>query len=136
MNVELLYPDKDLEISDEDGNIFKDFITYCVKKLQIKSDVKIKLLEKNHTKEGISTGGYDTETKTIYSRLGGRCMLDAMRTISHELVHLTQDDHGQIPDPDKVPNIGGKIEDEANIASEKLVYFFVKNKGLESLYNR
>lgn len=125
-----------MEISEEDGTILKDFITYCVLKLKIKSDIKIKLLEKNHNKDGISTGGYDPETKTIFSRIGGRCMLDAMRTISHELVHLTQDDHGQIPDPSKVPNIGGKIEDEANTASEKLVYFFVKEKGLESLYNR
>ena len=52
-------------------------------------------------------------------------MIDYCRTIAHELAHMKQDVDGRING--KQEEIGGEIEDEANVLSGRYTKHFIKN---------
>jgi hypothetical protein len=63
--------------------------------------------------------------KTISTIADGRHFIDYCRTIAHELTHMKQDYAGQLNTPHQ--EIGGEIEDEANMMSGRITKYFVKN---------
>jgi hypothetical protein len=134
MKIKIIHS-KILELSDSDMDILKEFIKFCIRDLKITSDVRVRFLKMDHDVEGISTGGFCTQSKEICVRFGGRSLLDSMRTLSHELVHLQQKDSGEMDKMDKIPDIGGKIEDDANSKAERLMCHFIKDTGVEWIYN-
>jgi hypothetical protein len=110
-------------ISKEEKAIIKDFVIFCYKDLNIDSDFTIKLVQKQNN-YGISTGGFNRETLEIFARSEGRAVVDILRTIAHELVHLNQLELGKIKHGEKVQDIGGPIEDEANAVAGQLIKKF------------
>ena len=52
-------------------------------------------------------------------------MIDYCRTIAHELTHMKQDVDNRINGNEQ--EIGGEIEDEANVMSGRIVKFYIKN---------
>lgn len=101
------------------------FLKYSIKELGLSGkEIKIHLLGKNPT-EPITTGAYNPSSKTISTIVTGRHLVDYCRTIAHELTHQKQDYEGKLETTH--PEIGGDIEDEANMMSGRIVKHFIKN---------
>jgi hypothetical protein len=101
------------------------FAKHCMKELQIKGPVHIKLSEKQ---TGLPTAGYfDPSTMTVFVAVHNRAMADVMRTLSHELTHVKQKEKGiAFPTDDEGLQ---PYEDEANTMSGRFVRFYGrKNK--------
>jgi hypothetical protein len=112
-----------------------DFTKFCAGKLKINGDINVILVGKGPKDGGgMSTGGYDRETKDILSREFGRSLVDMCRSIAHELVHQRQHELGKFKEGDNIPNIGGEIEDEANALCGQLVKMYVTEKDGRWLY--
>jgi hypothetical protein len=111
--------DKDTQV------LIAKYVKYAVEQLGLgDKPITIRLLGANPN-EPITTGAYMPSTKTISSIAGGRHMIDYCRTIAHELTHMKQDYEKRITD--NIPEIGGEIEDEANVMSGRITKHFVKN---------
>ena len=101
------------------------FLKYVIGELELEDvEVKIRLLGKSPN-EPITTGCYSPQNKTISTICDGRHMIDYCRTIAHELTHMKQDVDDRIHGNEQ--EIGGEIEDEANIMSGRMVKFYIKN---------
>ena len=125
MNAKLVIVKGCPSIDDDTKKLIAKYVQYCVQQLGLEdAPVKIRLLGANPN-EPITTGCYEPSTKTISSIAGGRHMIDYCRTIAHELAHMKQDVDGRITG--KQEEIGGEIEDEANILSGRYTKHFIKN---------
>ena len=101
------------------------YLKYAIGELGLEDKpIKIRLLGKAPN-EPITTGAYSPHDKTISAICANRHFVDYMRTISHELTHMKQDYEGKVGQPH--PEIGGEIEDEANIYSGRITKYFIKN---------
>jgi hypothetical protein len=101
------------------------YLKYAIVELGLEEKpIKIRLLGKAPN-EPITTGAYAPHDKTISAICDGRHFVDYMRTIAHELTHMKQDYAGDIAKPH--PEIGGPIEDEANVMSGRITKYFIKN---------
>lgn len=125
MNAKLVLVKGCPSIDDDTRKLIAKYVQYCVQQLGLESEsVKIRLLGANPN-EPITTGCYEPATKTISSIVGGRHMIDYCRTIAHELAHMKQDVDGRIKGVQQ--EIGGEIEDEANVLSGRYTKHFIKN---------
>lgn len=92
--------------SDETTQLIKDFIVFCQKKLKLREIPHIIFHTKR--KSGMTTGSFDLGSNTIHVLLSGRLVLDALRTLAHELTHAKQLENGMLAielpkiDPDNV----------------------------------
>jgi len=121
------------EVSDEYLDHIYDFAQFIMTKLPFKTDVQIYLINRND-REGCSTGQYDPEEDKIYAVTDGRALVDILRTIAHEMVHMKQNGMGQI-DPEKYTDIGGFAEGEANVKAGNFIKMYVKERDKESIYD-
>jgi len=126
MNVKLVLIKGCPKIGDEDLKLLAKFIKYAIESLQLDDNtpITIRMLGANPN-EQITTGAYDTGNKAVSVIVAGRHLVDYCRTIAHELVHMKQDTNGELDTPQ--PQIGGKIEDEANYMAGRFVKHFIKN---------
>ena len=125
MNAKLVLVNGCPSIDDDTRKLIAKYVQYCVQQLGLENEsVKIRLLGANPN-EPITTGCYEPATKTISSIAGGRHMIDYCRTIAHELAHMKQDVDGRIKGVQQ--EIGGEIEDEANVLSGRYTKHFIKN---------
>jgi hypothetical protein len=112
-----------------------DFTKFCAGKLSITGDINVILVGKGEKSGGgMSTGGYELDTRNILSREFGRSLVDMCRSIAHELVHQRQHEIGKFDTNDDIPNIGGEIEDEANALCGQLVKMYVTEKNARWMY--
>lgn len=101
------------------------YLRYAIEELGLEDKkIKIRLLGKSPN-EPITTGAYNPGDKTISTICGGRHFIDYCRTICHELTHMKQDYEGRVTGNEQ--EIGGEIEDEANIYSGRITKYFIKN---------
>lgn len=110
--------------------ILQLFTLYCLKTLNINEEnIKLYLLPINNN-QNMTTGGFNPNTKEICIRAEERSLPDILRTIAHEFTHYKQllngDIEKTIEEKGEIPDIGGKIEDQANLMSGRLVKLFVK----------
>lgn len=124
----------DVTRSDKDLDTIADFIKFCANKLGIEKDINVTIIGKHTENLGMSTGGYDTGTGDILAREFGRCLVDILRSIAHEMVHQRQDEKGKFDGVTEIPNIGGEIEDEANAICGQLVKMYVAEQDARWLY--
>lgn len=125
MNAKLIIVNGCPSIDDDTKKLIAKYVKYCVEQLGLGDQlIKIRLLGANPN-EPITTGCYQPATKTISSIAGGRHMIDYCRTIAHELAHMKQDVDGRIKGVQQ--EIGGEIEDEANVLSGRYTKHFIKN---------
>ncbi len=82
-----------------------------------------------------TTGGYDPLNKKILALYEGRALVDILRSIAHELEHQRQDSLKLLPVDQPPQNIGGFLENDANIIAGILIKLYVQNFGLRSLYS-
>lgn len=113
------------DFDKETLSLLVKFLEYSVKELGLEDkEIKIRLLGKSPN-EPITTGAYQPMNRTICTIADGRHFIDYCRTIAHELTHMKQDYAGQLNTPHQ--EIGGTIEDEANVMSGRITKYFVKN---------
>ena len=112
------------ELDKQTLTLMAKYIKYAVQELGLEDrNVHIRLLGPN-PEEPITTGAYNPADKTCTTIVGGRHLVDWCRTIAHELTHMKQDFDGKLNEPH--PEIGGDIEDEANVMSGRITKYFIK----------
>ena len=101
------------------------FLKYAISELKLQDvEIKIRLLSKSPN-EPITTGCYSPQNKTISTICDGRNLIDYCRTIAHEMVHMKQDVENRINGSEQ--EIGGEIENEANMVAGIVMKKFIKN---------
>ena len=101
------------------------FLKYAIGELELEDvEVKVRLLGKSPS-EPITTGCYSPQNKTISTICDGRNLIDYCRTIAHELTHMKQDVDDRINGNEQ--EIGGEIENEANMVAGIVMKKFIKN---------
>jgi len=103
----------------------KNFVIFVIDKLGIEKAPKI--IIQNGRKSLKTTANYDYTKDEKVIRVNGknRMVVDIMRSIAHELVHHKQFEDGHLDGP-KPPDIGGKIEDEANAKAGQFIKLYSK----------
>jgi hypothetical protein len=122
-----------LQVDKQHVDIIIHFVKFSNFVLKFNADVSIYLLAKGQD-DTATTGGYDPEKKIIYALYEGRALVDILRSIAHELEHQRQDHFGLIK-PDVQPqNIGGFLENDANIIPGILIKLYVKQFKARQIY--
>ena len=101
------------------GRIIGEFIKFATERLELESlPNKIQLIKNESFPKAVkSFGGYNPETDSIFIYAGNnRNIVDILRTLAHELVHLKQRKDGRIGGI-KDGDTGSDIENEANAAA-------------------
>jgi len=80
--------------ADSSLRLLKDFITFCQKKLILKSFPSLIFYSKKA--EGMTTGSFDIDGNEIHVLLSNRLVVDVLRTVAHELVHAKQKETGML----------------------------------------
>ena len=107
------------------------FIQFTAKLLQLDHDFTIYLLAKGEN-DGSTTGGYHPGDNTISVLYEGRSLIDILRSIAHEIEHQRQDALDLIPSEPQ--NIGGFLENDANIIAGILIKLYVKYINDRNIY--
>ena len=97
------------------------FLKFVNDELNINTPFKVKLA--THRDDDLKTYAYyDKSQGFVKVYVPGRGVADVLRSLAHELVHHLQNQRQEL-DVDH-PDIGGKIEDEANSVAGQLVKKF------------
>ena len=94
--------------------VVKEFVKYLQTELPLKDDVFITFKGGRDIK---MTTGVRRPGSQIFVLADKRLMIDILRTVSHEWVHEFQHQKMGLKDNQKVPNIGGPVENMANVLS-------------------
>ena len=121
-------------MSPEKVDIIKDFISFTRAKLGLEEPVKVGL-RKGRDEYIKTTASYLPYENENYVRCEGRALVDILRSIGHELCHNRQRELGIFDPGDKVQNIGGHIEDQANAIAGILIKDFVDNYGYGHIHD-
>lgn len=114
-------------------HILYKFVKFVEKELGIKQPFKI-TTSYNHDKFK-TTAYYNNGTGEVAVYVKGRAIIDILRSVAHELVHHHQFETGEIKNGQKVQDIGGKIEDDANSIAGQLVKKFTYQNEKLKLFN-
>jgi hypothetical protein len=101
------------------------FSLFAAKHIGINTPIKITLADKGYENLS-STGMYFVNQYKITVLYENRSLVDILRSIAHELQHQKQNELNQIPDDPQ--NIGGELENEANIMCGILIKLFINDR--------
>ena len=124
----------EVKLAPKHKSALVSFLQYSAKKLKMKKDISVLFLPKNHNVDGISTAAYVPVEHKVYARYGGRALVDVMRSVAHEFVHAKQYEMGQIKNSKEIPDIGGYIEDGANLIAGRLIKMYVRDNDGRWIY--
>lgn len=121
-------------MSPEKVGIIKDFISFVCGKLGMEESVNV-CLRRGRDEYIATTASYVPQDNENHVRCGGRALVDILRSLAHELVHNRQREVGIFDVGDKVINIGGRIEDQANSVAGIFIKDFTHNYGYDHIYD-
>jgi hypothetical protein len=99
--------------SKNDKNIIQDFVNFCINELELQKEINLRLRrDPEWCVRNKTFGRYNDTTNELEVGLGGRHIMDILRTIAHELVHQKQNE--MAPVPDDAGEDGSPYENEAN----------------------
>lgn len=101
-------------LNDREFEIVQDFVSYLQSQLPLKSNVTINLVPERLS---TMTTGLRLPHSQIFVLADGRILIDILRTLSHEWVHEFQHQKMGVKDFTKTRDIGGPVENLANILS-------------------
>lgn len=128
MKVCLKYNKKDF--TEDKFGLLKKFIQLLGKKMPLKNDIEIDLLEKR--KGRMTTGSYLDKSHRAKVLVKDRLLYDIFRTLSHEWAHAYDRDNLNIKNR---KDVGGDSENFANEISGAITKFFMKkHKEQEELF--
>lgn len=126
-----IFKTKNVVLDSKYVHYIQDFVDFAAKSIGLKHPVKVILAHKDYS--GITTtGAYDVKQFVIKATYEGRALVDIIRSIAHEMQHQKQDELGQIPENPQ--DIGGTLENEANIVPGILIKLYVKLRGANEIY--
>jgi len=112
---------EDLDVGDQVEK-FKD---WAVKILKIEKPIKIDLSDDTEEAQGNHhTGGHIIGDDTIWVYAKNRNLVDILRTVFHELVHVRQGELGMVDKDDSYP--GSPIEAQADMLAGKFIKIYGK----------
>ena len=102
----------------------EDFVKFVKKELDLKDCPTVSIQNNRNGLKTTANYDYTKENKIIKVCAKNRALVDVMRSIAHEMVHHKQFEQGRL----KVqpPDIGGEIEDEANVKAGQFIKMFAK----------
>lgn len=111
-------------LSDEAKQKLNSFTNFVKDQLELKSVPTISI--QNGRGELKTTANYDYTKKNKIIKINAhkRALVDIMRSLAHEMVHHKQWERGELEV--KPPDIGGKIEDEANAVAGQYIKMYSK----------
>ena len=116
------------ESEQEDLNnnpIVQKFLAWTEKKLNLKNTPKIEFsYDSDEAQEGHHTGRHNPETGEVWVYCANRNLVDILRTVFHELVHVRQGELNMINPGDSYP--GSPIEAVADMMAGKYMKIFGK----------
>ena len=105
------------------GPMLDAFVSFAADKLGIDTYPKI-ILDTNGMEN--SFAAYVPHSKDLIVSTKNRHPMDIFRSVSHEMVHLKQDNEGRIGDPAIAGETGSDIENEANAEAGKIMRWFAQ----------
>lgn len=120
-------------MNKDDKYIIIKFIKFITNELNLNSPFRVKLTV-NRDDDLKTYAYYNSNSGLIKVYCKNRGMADILRSIAHELIHHLQNQRGELDQP--VPDIGGKIEDEANSLAGQLVKKFGYQNPELIIYNK
>jgi len=121
-------------MSPEKVGVIKDFISFVCGKLGMVEPVSV-CLRRGRDEYIATTASYVPGDNVNHIRCNGRALVDILRSIAHELTHNRQREVGIFGNGDKVQNIGGHIEDQANSVAGVFIKDFTHNYGYDNIYD-
>lgn len=124
----------EFSLSQDKQNVLVDFVRYCARALELGEDCRVAFVfDKNSPKKMSSTGlcEFSSRTAFIYSRQ--RSLIDLMRSIAHELVHMKQHELQTIDFNKVMVHFASPFEDEANLIGARLVNAYADVIGYDNL---
>ena len=111
-------------LSDEAKQKLNSFTNFVKDQLELNSVPTISI--QNGRGELKTTANYDYTKKNKIIKINAhkRALVDIMRSLAHEMVHHKQWERGELEV--KPPDIGGKIEDEANAVAGQYIKMYSK----------
>lgn len=100
--------------SESEVEVIKRFILFLQKETPLNKDVSITFLDR---KKGKMTTGNRLHGHRINVLAHGRLLIDVLRTLSHEWVHEFQHQKLGLKEKKKYQDIGGPVENMANVLS-------------------
>lgn len=116
---------KNLNMCPRSRGLASDFILFCAKKLPINGDYLIQLVDDRQSFDILTTAAYFIGNNEIIIYCKNRALVDILRSIAHEMVHMMQDEQGMINGP--VQDAGGFHEDQANAKAGELIKLYAKS---------
>lgn len=102
------------------------FVSWASKKLNLKHTPKIKLsFDTEEAQQGHHTGRHTPGDDFVWVYAKNRNLVDILRTVFHELVHVRQHEMGKIKPGDSYP--GSPIEAEADMLAGKYIKIYGKH---------
>lgn len=126
-----VYKKGNMNVDERYVNHIINFIKFTSKLLKMDQHFKIYLLGKGQDGNA-TTGSYNPQTDEITTVYEGRSCVDILRSIAHEIEHQRQNHLGLIDGP--VQNIGGFIENDANIIAGILIKLYVRFINDHNIY--
>lgn len=121
-------------MTPEKVDVIKNFVSFVCGKLGMEEPVKV-CLRRGRDEYISTTASYMPSDNENHVRCGGRALVDVLRSLAHELVHNRQREVGIFGNGDKVQNIGGHIEDQANSVAGVFIKDFTHNYGFDNIYD-
>lgn len=123
----------DLDSCNSNGETIESFINHCRQELELTQIPSIKIASNREDDGIITTAHYKPATGEIAVYAKGRALPDILRSIAHEMVHMTQNQNGDL---EKHPrqDVGGHIEDEANSRAGSLIKGFALRPENKHIY--
>jgi hypothetical protein len=115
---------------DEEGSIDSDiaeeiekFVDWASNVLHVKSKPKFELsMDTNQAQDGHHTGAHSPDSNHVWVYINNRNLVDILRTVFHELVHVRQGELGMIQPGDSYP--GSPIESMADMLAGKYIKIY------------
>lgn len=111
-----------------DVELIKKFAKFCKKKMGIKNVPKITLTKSRD--EITTTAGYK-RGKEIIVYTKGRHQVDICRSLAHELKHHKQWEDKEFNNTEKIQDVGGKYEDDANATAGQMIKQFAYDGNMK-----
>ena len=122
-----IYIQKDLNLSPEKMKLLSKFCLFCAKVIPIKSDFSVWVVGEREKCGITTTAAYILGKKMVLIYGKNRSLVDVCRSIAHEMVHMSQDEKGQIVGP--IQDIGGVHENQANSGAGALIKAFAQSQS-------
>lgn len=124
--------DEDFCFSDQRETLLNLYFSYCVRALRIKGNYYC-IFTLSREKFGIeTTGACNYREKKIFVYSKNRAFSDILRTVAHELVHISQHEEGILLN--KSLHFSSETEDDATKKAGELLSAFGHVVGFNAIY--